>query len=58
VWQVDLMGALAPRYDSHGPLNTGFVFMRSNSKVRAFLRTMVALMPIMYWLRSDQVKCS
>jgi len=53
--KVDIMGALAPRYDSHGPLNSGFVFMRSNRKVRAYLRTMVALTPVMYWLRSDQV---
>jgi len=53
--KVDVIGANAPRWDSHGPMNSGFIFFRSNRKTRAYLRAMVELTPIMYWLGTDQV---
>mmetsp|Transcript_5050 Transcript_5050/g.6855 ORF Transcript_5050/g.6855 Transcript_5050/m.6855 type:complete len:442 (-) Transcript_5050:165-1490(-) len=55
-WNMaDVIGASAPRMDSHGPLNSGLVFFRGNQKNVIFLRTMVMMTPILYWLNTDQV---
>lgn len=52
---MDIQGQLAPRWDAHGVMNSGFVLFRSNPKVRVYLRTMVELTPLFMWLHSDQV---
>ncbi|KAK3236382.1 hypothetical protein CYMTET_53474 [Cymbomonas tetramitiformis] len=52
---ADIQSQLAPRWDAHGVLNSGFVLFRANPRTALYLRTMVELTPLMYWLHSDQV---
>eukprot|EP00959_Pyramimonas_sp_CCMP1952_P406553 8520894-Pyramimonas_sp.AAC.1 len=52
---ADVLGANAPRNDAHGPMNSGFALFRKSRKTTTFLRAMVGLTPLMFWLRSDQV---
>jgi len=54
-YNMDILGQLAPRWDAQGQMNTGFVFVRSNSKTKAFMSSIVAAIPIMAWAGDDQV---
>jgi hypothetical protein len=53
--KADVLGANAPRSDAHGPMNSGFALFRNSKKTTVYLRAMVELTPMMFWLRSDQV---
>eukprot|EP00467_Chlorarachnion_reptans_P015921 CAMPEP_0114510754 /NCGR_PEP_ID=MMETSP0109-20121206/13979_1 /TAXON_ID=29199 /ORGANISM="Chlorarachnion reptans, Strain CCCM449" /LENGTH=378 /DNA_ID=CAMNT_0001690129 /DNA_START=53 /DNA_END=1189 /DNA_ORIENTATION=+ len=49
----DILTPLAPRWDGMGPANTGFMYFKSNMRVRWFLKTLMNLTPIKG--SSDQV---
>jgi hypothetical protein len=61
VWtssQLDIIGAHAPRWDAHGPMNSGLIYFRSNRRTEIYLRAVIAHTPVMYWLETDQVRSS
>ena len=52
---VDLFAELAPRWDAQGPVNTGFLYMRSSAKAKMLMHSLVALTPLMFLSGDDQV---
>ena len=52
---VDLFAELAPRWDAQGPVNTGFLYMRSSAKAKMLMHSLVALTPLMFLAGDDQV---